>query len=174
MHVEDRLAPSELLARWRALQDGELEIKDDYYELNERGEIVVTPRPTLFHQAYGGYVASQLFAQLGDLVVSEASVLTLAGILVPDVVWMPLERWEGLSREDPLAFAPDVCVEILSKSNTTLDIARKTKAYLDGGAKEVILVGMDGQISYWGHDGESKSSRLGLTLNISPTLLPRS
>ncbi|WP_207005165.1 Uma2 family endonuclease [Trinickia mobilis] len=175
MHVGDRLATAELLARWRALQNGDWEIETDWYELSERGDIVVTPRPTTRHQMVAGSIASQLSLQLGLLAVQSVPVVTSAGILVPDVAWMPMERWsDARESDDPLPFAPHVCVEVLAPYNHDLETSRKIRAYLEGGSEEVIIVGMQGDVRFWRHDGESATSGLGLSLVISPSLLSAS
>ncbi|MFL9961609.1 Uma2 family endonuclease [Paraburkholderia sediminicola] len=171
MHTEDRLPTSELLARWRALQNGDIAIETDWYELNERGDIVVTPPPTNRHQAIAGDIASQLSRQLGLLAVPAVPVLTSGGILVPDVGWMPMERWETALRSDPLPFAPAICVEVLSPCNHHLEMSRKIRAYLDCGSSEVIIIGMQGEIRFWGRDGESSASSFPLSLKVHPSLL---
>src|SRR5262249_29036429 len=99
---------------------------------------------------------------------------TSAGILVPDVIWMPIARWSEASRRDPLTFCPDICVDILSPSNLPNEMSRKIRAYLAAGAREVIIVGLQGEIRYWRVDGEFEASALGATLKIDPSLLPSS
>lgn len=171
MHAEDRMPTAELLARWRALQNGELEIETDWYELNDRGDIVVTPRPTNRHQMVAGGIASQLSHQLGLLAVQSPPVVTCAGILVPDVAWMPMERWSDARESDVLPFSPDVCVEVLAPHNHELEMSRKIQAYLESGSEEVIIVGMQGEVRFWRRDGTSATSGLGISLVIDQSLL---
>ncbi|HEX7935780.1 MAG TPA: Uma2 family endonuclease [Paraburkholderia sp.] len=176
MHAKDRLPASELLARWRALQNGDLAIETNWYELNERGDIVVTPPPTNRHQAIAGNIAFQLSSQLGLLAVQSAPVVTSAGILVPDVAWMPEERWRAAIEcgDDPLPLAPNICVEVLSPCNHNLEMSRKIRAYLEGGSKEVILVGMQGKVRFYREGGESSTSSLGLSLVVEQLLVSAS
>ncbi|MBI0359176.1 hypothetical protein I6G55_04985 [Burkholderia oklahomensis] len=54
--------------------------------------MVVTPPPTNRHQAIAGNIAFQLSRQLGPLAVQSVPAVTSAGILVPDVAWMPEDR----------------------------------------------------------------------------------
>lgn len=164
MDIQHRLTTKELLARWRALETGEIAIDVDWYELDERGDIIVTPRPTTRHQAIAGFIAFQLADQLGALAAQGVPVVTSAGIRVPDVVWMPVERWREALRDDPLPSAPDLCVEVLSPWNHPLVISMKLDAYLASGAKEVIVVGLNGDVRFWRQDGESLTSSLGISL----------
>lgn len=171
MYTEDRLSTSELLARWRALQNGDITIETDWYELNERGDIVVTPPPTPRHQAIAGDIAFQLASQLGQLAVHAVPVLTSGGILVPDVAWMPMERWKTACGSDPLLITPDICVEVLAPCNHHIEMSRKIRAYLGSGSSEVIVVGMQGEVRFWRREGESSTSRFSLSLMVDPSLL---
>lgn len=46
----------------------------------------------------------------------------------------------------------------------------KIGAYLRGGAREVVVVGLKGQVQYFGHEGQREASALGLVLNTDPDL----
>jgi Uma2 family endonuclease len=157
-----------LIRRWAEL--GQDPNSPDYYELNEFGEIIMSPRPTNDHQRVIQAVVSGIAGQLGPEAVAEISVMTDRGIRVPDVVWMPREKWARVKGTTPLPFAPDLCVEVLSPGNTAEEIAMKTGAYLRGGASEVVVVGLSGQVQYYGPDGPRNISALGLALNLEPDL----
>jgi hypothetical protein len=58
----------------------------------------------------------------------------------------------------------------MSPSNTQAAISRKAQAYLRAGAKEVIVVEVDGKIRYLTAAGEQRQSSLGITLNLEPGL----
>jgi Uma2 family endonuclease len=140
------------------------------YELSEFGEWIVTPRPTHEHQHVEFTVAVQLNTQLGPRAVTEVSVLTDRGIRAPDVVWMPAARWLEVKGQNPLPFAPDVCVEVLSPSNTREEIQMKVGAYLRGGAREAIVVGLKGQVEFFGPEGKLEASALGIRLELPADL----
>jgi Uma2 family endonuclease len=140
------------------------------YELNEFGEWIVTPRPTHEHQHVASAVAFQLTTQLGPRAVTEVSVHTDRGIRVPDVVWMPAARWLEVKGQNPLAFVPDICVEVLSPSNTREEIRMKVNAYLRGGAREAIVVGLKGEIDFFGPQGKLEASALGIRLELPADL----
>ena len=85
---------------------------------------------------------------------------------MPDVVWMPAARWLEVKGKNPFPFVPDVCVEVLSPGNSRAEITMKTGAYLRGGAREVIVVGLKGEIAYFGAEGRREASALDLRLQL--------
>ena len=168
MQVESVLDRDMLLRRWDELAtDAD---SPDYYEVNEFGEVIMSPRPTNDHQRIVTAVTLALNHQLGPEAVQEVSLMTDRGIRVPDVVWMKLERWIQVKGKTPLPFVPDVCVEVLSRGNTNEEVAMKTNAYLRGGAREVIVVGLRGEIEFFGAEGKRATSALGISLALPPEL----
>ncbi len=168
MEVESVLDRSALVRRWQQL------VADpdtpDHYELNEYGEVIMSPRPTNDHQRALSAIVVSLQAQLGPDAAAEISVMTDRGIRVPDVVWIPQARWDQVKGKTPLPFVPDVCVEVLSPGNTREEIAMKTAAYLRGGAKEVIVVGLKGEVEFFGADGKRSTSALSIELSLPASL----
>jgi Uma2 family endonuclease len=167
-HAEAVLDRAALTRRWQEL--GADPETPDYYELNEYGEVIMAPKPTNDHQRTLSAVARALESQLGPEAVPEISVLTDRGVRVPDVVWMPLARWEQAKGKTPLPFAPDVCVEVLSPGNTREEMAMKTGAYLRAGAKEVVVVVLRGEIEFFGPEGKRIQSALSITLDLPVSL----
>jgi Uma2 family endonuclease len=158
----------ELVRRWN--ERPYVEDDPNWYELNEFGEWIVTPRPSHGHQAVAGEILVQLVRQLGPRATMEVFVYTDRGIRVPDVVWMPAARWLEAKGQDPLAFVPDVCVEVVSPSNTRREIMMKVDAYLRGGAREAIVVGLKGEVEYFGSGGKLEVSALGIRLELPAEL----
>jgi len=168
MHAAPAVRREELIRRWNELAaDSE---SPDYFELNEFGELIMSPKPTTGHQRVASAVGWALKSQLGGEAVTEVSVLTDRGIRVPDVVWMRSERWGECQGQTPLHAVPDVCVEVLSPSNTREEITMKVGAYLRGGAREVIVIGLKGEVEFFGPDGKREASALGISLALPPEL----
>jgi Uma2 family endonuclease len=162
MQADPAVRREELIRRWNELAaDPE---SPDYFELNEFGELIMSPKPTTGHQRVASAVARRLEAKLGGEAVTEVSVLTDRGVRVPDVVWMPAERWNERKGQSPLQTVPDVCVEVLSPGNTREEIAMKAAAYLRGGAREAIVVGLKGEVEFFGPEGKRESTALVLEL----------
>ena len=158
----------ELVRRWTVL--GNDADSPDRYELNEFGELILSPAPTTTHQRVERAVARLLEAQLGPEAVTEVAVHTERGIRVPDVVWMTPERWARCKDQTPLENVPDVCVEVVSPGNTREEILMKVNAYLRGGAREAIVVGLRGEIEFFGPKGKLEASALGIRLELPAEL----
>ncbi|WP_447971105.1 Uma2 family endonuclease [Nitrospira sp. M1] len=163
------LVSSEDLLQWWAefAQDPQ---SPDCYELTEYGELVLSPRAETDHQRLCAEVAFQLRSQLGGEAVVEAAVLTTtAGIRVPDVVWMPQNRWNQLPRNAVLE-APELAVEVLSPGNRKPEMNHKIQGYLQSGVQEVILIGLTGSIEYVRQDGVHSTSIFNVTLSLPSQL----
>jgi len=112
-------------------------------------------------------VYCHLTEHMGHLAAMSVAVTTRSfGIRVPDVVWMPYDRWEGFDRDEPVPFVPDLCVEVLLDSDRTGDIDRRVEAYLEGGAAEVIVIGQRGETGFWGSNGRRQASVFGIALPL--------
>ena len=141
----------------------------DRYELNAFGEMVVNGCPSGTRQLAFTDIYCQLGDQMGHLAAMSVPVVTPSfGIRVPDVVWMPPDKWEGLDRDVPVPFVPDLCVEVLLDSDPLGEMGRRVASYLDGGAKEVIIVTQDGAIEFWGAEGRRQASTFAITLSVEP------
>jgi Uma2 family endonuclease len=175
--LEEALAENvDLTALWNELNDPTMReryglTEEDRYELTEHGEVVLTPRPTFWHQALIAAVMGQITDQLGGVALPEAPIRTRIGVRCPDVVWMPADRRAELRTAGPLQDAPPLVVEVLSPSNSKAEIAYKMLGYLGSGVSEVVIVARNGKITYCRTDGEHAHSVFGLQLALAPNLL---
>ena len=158
------LSRSEAAARW--LQLAPVMPEDGCPEMDQYGELILAPRPTNRHQIIATETARQLHAQLGGTAAASIAVNTRIGVRVPDVCWAAAPE---TMLEDPAPRAPEICVEVASPSNTEKWLLEKAAAYLDAGAKEVILIELDGRIRYFDAAGERADSAFGLKL-LSPPI----
>ncbi len=104
----------------------------------------------------------QLLARLlneGDI-VTECSIGTHAGVKVADVAWLSPAFSLRHGEATPYPEAPELCVEVLSPSNSNDEMTEKVRLYLGYGAKEVWLIGDDGAICAFGPEGERTRSVL--------------
>ncbi|TFE37010.1 Uma2 family endonuclease [Paraburkholderia dipogonis] len=105
----------------------------------------------------------QLTEQMGHLAVMSPAVVTRScGIRVPDVVWMPCERWDALDRDEPMPFVPDICVEVLLDRQQ--DVDSRVRGYLESGGIEVIVINQRGEVEFWDANGRRRASAYGITL----------
>ena len=169
MNVDTVLSPDDLSKLWAELaHDDQL---PDWYELSEHGEVVMSPKPHNRHQLLCTQIALQMQTQLGGQAGVEVAVLTsTAGIRVPDVVWMPEEKWQIVTTEEGLIQAPELVVEVLSPGNRQTEINHKIHAYLASGIQEVLVVGLNGTLEFYRQDGVHTTSILNFTLTLQPHL----
>jgi Uma2 family endonuclease len=159
----------ELLAAWHRLVPDAEPAGRQRYELDELGDAILNRSPSARRQIVLTDVYCHLTEQIGHLAAMSVAVTTASfGIRVPDVVWMPCDKWESFDRDDPAPFVPDLCVEVLLDSDRTHDIDRRVMAYLEGGAREVIVIGQRGQVDYWGVTGRRKASMFDVTVPLDP------
>jgi Uma2 family endonuclease len=137
--IEAPLSSEELAARYRALCD------DPFYanvpgkiELDVWGRTVMTPA-SFFHGVVQARMCRSL-AKLGGEVVVEAPVVTPIGLFVADVAWASARFMSAHGAETPLTRAPEICMEVVSPSNSVKELREKTDAYLTAGADEVWIV----------------------------------
>jgi Uma2 family endonuclease len=130
-----------LSQRWREMvDDPTLANIQGKVELDHWGRIIVMSPVSLEHGGTAGEIAHLLRSQLGGRTMMEVGVLTPAGVLAPDVAWCSLEFWTSRQGEIPLQVAPEICIEVASNSNTKEELAGKTRAYLQAGAREAWIV----------------------------------
>ncbi len=79
----------------------------------------------------------------------EFAIQTEDGVRVPDVVWISRERRAPYRHISPMPVAPEICVEVLSYSNTRAEMLEKMRLYFSGGAQEVWLCGEDGRMEFF-------------------------
>ncbi|HSD43289.1 MAG TPA: Uma2 family endonuclease [Burkholderiales bacterium] len=132
----------DLIRGWQSLAaDPE---SPDCFELDQFGELILSPKPTTGHQRVASEIAWALRSQIGGEGVTD--------------------RWAACKGQSPLEVVPDVCVEVLSPSNTREEIEMKVRAYLRSGAREVIVVALKGEIEIFGPRGKRDASTLGIAL----------
>ena len=129
-------------------------------ELNRYGKIEMSPasnKHVMLQAALLRLIQSRL--PDGDA-IPECSVQTATGVKVPDVAWGSRRFFETQGDQTPFSAAPEICVEVVSPSNAKAEMEEKTALYLASGAEEVWLVDLDGNITFFGAEGERVQSRL--------------
>jgi len=129
-------------------------------ELNRWGKIEMSPHRRQ-HSVMQGRINSQ-FTKLmprGEIAV-ECAVDTSDGVRVPDVAWVSIERWNSMSDSASCSVAPEICVEVISASNTAAEMDYKRKLYFEAGAMEVWFCDEQGKLRFFSPKGDLKRSRL--------------
>jgi Uma2 family endonuclease len=93
----------------------------------------------VYHGRVQANVAHELKNALGGHVITEAPIATSAGLFLPDVAWASA-GFMSAHPESPLMRAPEICVEVVSRSNSVKELNEKRDAYRASGAEEVWIV----------------------------------
>lgn len=75
-----------------------------------------------------------------------------------------------ISVDGPMTTVPPLVVEVLSPRNRKREMAAKVAAYLESGAQEVIVVGLDGKVRFYRNDGAHPESAMGVRLELPAEL----
>ena len=167
--MENLATPEALVARWdEVLRDPALRNLPYKIELNAWGKLEMTPASNR-HSRLQGLVLAQLSRQLiGGALLPECSILTSIGVRCPDAAWASPEFMAAYGEITPYTRAPEICVEVVSPSNTQAEIEGKTWAYLAIGAHEVWIVSEAGTIRYFGQAGEKAKSDFPVKIALPP------
>jgi Uma2 family endonuclease len=137
--IEAPLSGEELTARYRDLCENPCYANvPGKIEVDAWGRLLMSPASN-YHNALQTRLCQRL-AALGGEVFVEASVLTSAGVLVADVAWASPQFMRVHKFETPYAQAPELCIEIVSPSNSVKELHDKIAAYLAARAEEVWIV----------------------------------
>ena len=129
-------------------------------ELNQWGMIEMSPAST-WHGRRQTRVIQYLTRKLASgEIITEPAIQTAIGVRVPDVGWGSAQFIISQASESPLPLAPELCVEVLSDSNTDAEMSAKRGAYFAAGAQEVWLVADDSTITVYTRDGVQQASAL--------------
>ena len=137
--IEAPLSREELAVRYRDMcEDVLFSNVPGKLELDLWGRVVMSPAST-----YHAFVQARLcqrLATLGGATYVEAPIATAAGLFVPDLAWASAHFVSARRGETPFMSAPEVCIEVVSPSNSRKELREKTDAYLAAGAEEVWIV----------------------------------
>jgi Uma2 family endonuclease len=160
--VQQRPSPAELEALFLRLLDDARFQSIGPWELNENGEVIVSP-VTGRHSDVQVSLAAELKRQFGGKAWGEQAIRVGDGPpIVPDVVWASREFFEAHRDTGLLPVAPPLCVEVMSASNSIDRLRAKSATYVRLGAKEAwIIEPMQRVVEIYGSTGRRASSQLG-------------
>jgi Uma2 family endonuclease len=118
-------------------------------ELDELGKIIMSP-VKIYHSILQGEIEFILRSLLkGGKTLPECAIKTSKGTKVADVAWVSLDLLAKIKGEIEASIAPEICVEIISTSNTKKEMSEKSQLYFEAGAKEVWLCNEYGELSFF-------------------------
>jgi Uma2 family endonuclease len=138
------------MRRWvELLEDPTLARIEGRIETDRHGHIIMTPPPAPIHGSYQSeiaYLLRHLMAR--GRVLTECPISTADGVKAADVAWASPARIRELGDKVCFGRAPDICVEVLSPGNTSIEMSEKMTLYFDAGAEEVWLCDLAGKMSF--------------------------
>ena len=129
-------------------------------ELNKFGKLLMSPASNK-HGRIQSRLASMLINKLpkGE-VITGCSIQTSDGVKVADVTWLSKGFVLEFGFITPYPKAPELCVEIVSPSNSKVEIQQKVDLYLAKGASEVWVVYDLNDTHVFTHMGYIEKSKL--------------
>ena len=140
------------LRRWEELVcDPAVAKIEGRIETDRHGHIIMSPPPAPSHGSYQAAIAHLLLTLLREgRVLSECPISTADGVKAADVAWASPDSMRKVGKQVCFPQAPEICVEVLSPSNTKAESDEKMALYFDAGAKEVWQCDDSGKMSFFG------------------------
>ena len=136
-------------------------------ELNSQGKVLMAP-VKVNHSILQGKIIGHLYQNLtGGEALAGCAIKTKHGTKIADVAWATYDLLEKIENEIECSIAPEICIEVLSFSNTKSEINEKKEIYFDEGAIEFWVCDSFGNISFFVQEGKIESSNIAKTFPIS-------
>lgn len=142
------------LERWAEICADPVFASYDFRVESDRfGHAIMMPPPGLDHGDYQFTIGMHLQQLMrSGKVFTECPVSTSEGVKGVDVAWISARRITKARRKNVLVLAPEICVEVISPSNTRSEIEEKRRLYFEAGAEEVWLCDGRGRLSFFHKD----------------------
>jgi len=127
-------------------------------ELNKWGKILMSPASNNHGIRQSNIVIDLYNKKKSGQIITECSIKTPEGVKVADVAWASDEFMVVHGDKTPYTVAPEICIEVISPSNSTAEMNEKINLYLNQGALEVWLCDQQGEISFYSKVGRLKKS----------------
>ena len=126
-------------------------------ELNEWGQIVMTEKNN--QTSFLKSEIAKTFKERGMTGIS-CPIWTKKGTKVADVAWFSDVLWKTQKGKTEATVAPEICVEVLSMSNSAYEMEVKRKLYFEQGAKEFWICDEYGNISFYNSKRKFAKSKM--------------
>ena len=165
--IEAPLSKEELAVRYRQLYDdpcfANLEGK---VEIDIWGRVMMTPPPAYYHGVVQARLMAALRAMGAGQEAAETPIATAAGVFIADVTWASDDFLRAHLNEIVLEKAPEICVDVVSPSNSRKELTEKRDAYLASGAREVwIVYPKSKRCEFFGPQGQLQQSAFPVDLS---------
>src|SRR5262249_8565454 len=132
-------------------------------ESDRHGRIVMLPLPDVLHARRLGSIVARLSKTVASgTPLTICPVSTAGGVKAVDGALLANAAGSELDENtEVLTKAPEICIEVVGRSDTPSEISERRSLYFDAGAAEVWICKLDGSMSFFlGPDHEVSSSRL--------------
>ena len=135
-------------------------------ELNKFGKLLMSPASNqhgCWEYKLGRILESG--CPEGEIII-ECAIQTSDGVKVADVVWASAAFIAQYGYTTPYPYAPEICIEIVSPSNSLEEMQQKAQLYLAAGAIEAWTIWENGVIDYYDASGKIGASRYGIEVKL--------
>lgn len=129
-------------------------------EMNKWGQIVMSPAKIKYSFFQGIIIKILNNLITTGLAFPECAIQTSDNIKVADVVWISQQRLTIIENEIAASIAPEICIEIISASNSLEEMESKKRLYLEAQAIEVWFCDEEGYINFANQQGKLEQSLL--------------
>jgi len=141
--------------RWgEILADPRWNACDERIETNAFGNILMSPPASGSHckrQFRIGGLLERLLAERGlpGEGFGECPISTIDGVKACDAAWFSAERYARVRGQQAYEEAPEICVEVVSPSNTENELQHKRSLYFEAGAMECWRCDQQGRMTFY-------------------------
>ncbi|MEM0969474.1 MAG: Uma2 family endonuclease, partial [Verrucomicrobiota bacterium] len=159
------------LQRWEeVMADPHYAQLDGTFETNRFGQVIHMPPPSFLHARLQSQISLLLSERLtGGGTATECPVSTSDGVKGVDVAWLSDEQLQAVGAFLCVPFAPTICVEIKSPSNSRSELEEKKALYFEAGAREVWICDEKRAMTFYLRDSGVEPSSASL---LCPTFPP--
>ena len=131
------------------LADPSLAGLEQRFETDRHGHLIMTLPPGPAHGTRQFEIGRLLHHYHGGKVVTECPVNTPDGVKAVDVGWFSMERFKEAFDSRCFLQAPEICVDVISPSNTRAEMTEKIALYFEAGAEECWFCEEDGRMRFF-------------------------
>ncbi len=129
-------------------------------ELNKFGKLLMSPASNNYGKLQYTVGRKLEKGSDGGVIIMECSIDTADGVKVADVAWASDKFISENGYQTPYLKAPEICVEIISHSNSDKEMQEKIQLYLAKGAQEVWLCNLEGELQFYTYVGKIDNSSM--------------
>jgi Uma2 family endonuclease len=121
----------------------------------------MSPPPRSRHAEYQGEILRLLLQKLkGGLALPECPIETSEGVKAADIAWVSRARRASRPNDPVYLIAPEICVEVMSPSNSEEELEERRRLFFEKGAVEFWVCDLLGNMTFSDGGGSLAASKL--------------